>query len=286
MVEVVLLIQQLIASVTHILAKELTISVEPSVALFFRSVIASICFIAWLIFNRTQIKKVIVKDYFTLFILSLINVPINQFLFLISIKFTTPPNVALAYALAPIFVFGIAIIFLKESATLKKILGTILAVAGAIVLLSEHGFDFSSLGFRGDILALAASISWAIYTILNKNFARKYGATYSTALTSIGGTLLYLPIFYFFPVHYNINEISSMNWLQLLYLGIFTSAIAYAMWNWGLTKTDASKIAVFNNLQTIFTTLLSIIFLGYYLSLEFMIGGSMIIVGIYLTQKS
>jgi drug/metabolite transporter (DMT)-like permease len=199
---------------------------------------------------------------------------------------TSPPNVALAYALTPVFIFGIAIIFLKESASLKKIFGTSLAVIGAGILLSEHGYNFSSSGFQGDILALAASISWAIYTVLNKGFTRKYGTGYATALSSIGGTLLYLPIFYIYPVTYSLNEISMINWLQLLYLGIFTSAIAYAMWNWGLTKTEASKLAVFNNLQTIFTTLMSIFFLGYSLSNEFLVGGCMIIVGIYLTQKS
>lgn len=281
----VLLFQQFLASTTHIIAKNLTSEMQPAAILFFRVEIASIIFSAIVALRRGSIKRIEKKDFLMFIILGIINIPINQFLFFTSISLTTAPNVALAYALSPVFVFIIATIFFKEKISLLKTFGIISAIGGTILILSERGIGFHSQYFVGNLLALTASLSWAFYTVLGKDITIKYGAIYSNSLTSIIGFFVYIPIFLILPQSQSMTEPSFTNWLQVIYLALISSVVSYILWYWALKRADASKVSVFNNIQPILTTILAIIFFGQELSLIFAIGGLITIVGVLMTQK-
>jgi drug/metabolite transporter (DMT)-like permease len=277
-------IQQIIASFTHIIAKDVTTQLDPAVVLFFRSLLAAVFFTFWVLF-RSGWKKIDKKDILTFIILGALNIPINQYLFLVAIKITTAPNIALAYAVSPIFVFIIAHFFLKEKTTIMKFTGILIAVIGTGVLLAEQGFDFSSDVFVGNILGGLASLAWALYTIIGKNISRKYGAVYSTSISMQIGFVMYLIMFLFLPSKIDLSQITIANWFEIGYLGILTSGIGYALWYLVLQKIDASRISVFNNLQPLLTTFLAIIFLHQVLTLHFVLGGILILIGVYVTQK-
>lgn len=285
MIEIILIFQQLIASGTHVIAKGITEEIAPHTVLFYRSATAALVYLAWFFINKRKFKQIEKKDLWTLLLLAFLNIPLNQFLFFVSIELTTPPKVALAYALTPAFVFIIAAIFLKERATKLKLFGVILAIAGTFVVIFERGVDLSAGYFVGDLLALTASLSWAIYTVVGKNFSTKYGAIYSTGLSMIWGFFLYLPIYLILPAKTSIYAFSTINWLQILYLGVMTSGLGYALWYYALKKIEASKLSVFNNLQPIFTTIMTVIFFDFDLTITFVIGGIIIIAGVIMTQK-
>lgn len=277
--------QQVVASFSSIVAKDITQFQNPNLVLFLRALIAGLVYFVWILIYRKYQIKIEKKDYIKLIILGLINIPINQFLFFQAVQRTTPPNVSLAYALTPVFVFIIAIVYFKEKITLFKTLGIIVAIIGTIVLISEKGLKFSSEGFVGDILALLASLSWAFYTIIGKKMSEKYEPVYITALAMIIGFLLYLPIFLFMDIDINFSSFSTLNWIEVLYLGIFTSAVGYAIWYYALTKIDASKLSVFNNFQPALTAILSLLILGTPITMQFFVGGTLIVAGVFLTQK-
>lgn len=278
-----ILIQQLIASFTHIITKDLTFRHNPALILLFRCLIAGLIFCIYLIYKKQKFEK---KDIPILILLSILNIPINQFLFVVSIKFTSAPNVALAYALTPIFVLLISFPILKEKPTILKVAGILTAIIGTIMIITQNGIDLSSDTFLGDSFALLASISWGFYTVLGKKPSIKYGAINTTAFTMTCGALLYLPIFFISNNNLTQINIEVIDWLKIAYLGIFTSVIAYIIWYYALTKIEATKLSIFNNLQPVFTTLLSIILFSYAPTITFVIGGILIITGVIITQKA
>lgn len=280
-----LIIQQLIASGTHIIGKTLTQSVEPSVVLFFRALVVSSAYLIFFSLFQKFVKKIEKKDIWIFILMGLLNIPLNQFLFLNALERTSAPNVALEYALTPAFVLIIARIFLKEKLSKLKTIGVAVAISGTILILSEKGFDFNSNSFQGDIIGLMASFSWALYTIVGRKQSQKYGGVFSTGISMFLGTILYLPMFYFLDVDINLDKISTINWLQILYLGVMTAGVGYAIWYYALQKLEAGKVAVFNNIQPVFTTILAIIFLSHSPTIEFAIGGTLIVGGVILTQK-
>jgi drug/metabolite transporter (DMT)-like permease len=200
MTYILLLFQQLISSTTHIVGKSITTQVDPALVLLFRAGIASSIFLIVMLLFKERRRKIEKKDIWVFLLLGLINIPINQFLFLQAVKLTSPSNVALAYALTPAFVLIIAVLFLKERPKLINSIGIFVAIAGTVLVLAEKGFNFRSSQFLGDILGLLASISWAFYTILGKNITRKYGAIFSTTIAMVTGLILYIPVFLLVPV--------------------------------------------------------------------------------------
>lgn len=286
MIHFLILLQQVIASSTHIVAKGLTFGVVPSVVLFYRAAISCLVYIVWMSFKRKEIRKIDRKDIKYIIMLGIINIPLNQFLFLNAISMTTAPNVSLAYALTPAFVFVIAVVFLGERMNMLKTTGIVLAIIGAVILLSEKGFNFTSEGFKGDLLALSASFAWALYTILGKKITRKYGAIYATTLSMVTGFIFYIPIFFLLPGENNLTaDLTEMNLLGFLYLGAVTSGIGYAIWYYALTKIDASKLAVFNNLQPVLTAAMAFFIFDTPITLYFISGAVTVITGVVLTQK-
>lgn len=280
-----LIIQQLIASGTHIFAKTVTEQVPPPVVLFFRTLIVSTLYLAYLYIRRKSHIKFEKKDIWIFLFLGFLNIPINQFLFLTSLKYTSAPNVALAYALTPAFVLIMANIFLKESMTFIKTLGVAIAVFGQVLIIAQDGFELGSDTLKGNLLALTASFSWGLYTLIGRNLARKYGGIYSNGLAMIIGTVMFLPIFSFLPVTIELEQISTNNWLQILYIAVITSGVGYALWYVALQKIEASRVAVFNNIQPVFTTILAVIFMDEIITNVFLLGGVLIILGVFLTQR-
>ena len=285
MINIIVFLQQLIASSTHIVAKGITTDVEPAVVLLFRALIATSVYFIYLSIRKSSWKQIEPRDWWYVALLGILNIPINQFFFLIGISYTSAPNVSLAYALTPVFVFIIAAIFLKERVSALKIIGIAVAVAGAIVLLSEKGFNFSSDSMKGDIFALLASLSWGLYTIIGRNFSRKYGAIYSTALSMASGTFFFIPVFLVFGGSINFAQITVLNWGQIIYLGAITSGLGYGLWFYALKRMEASKLSVFNNFQPALTAILAFLIFGTQVTPYFLVGGTMIVIGVVLTQK-
>lgn len=281
----ILILQQLIASTTHIVAKSVVLNLSPTLILLLRASIASVTYLSTLVFRKSKLMRLEKRDVIPFLILGLINIPMNQFLFFKSLEFTSPANVALAYALTPAFVIVIAMIFLKEKATKLKLMGIIIAFAGTIFVLFEKGLDFKSDSFLGNGLALLASLSWAVYTVLGKKYVLKYGAIYTSAVTMVFGLLLYLPVFGFYGDITEISNVTTVDFLKIFYLGVITSGVGYALWYYSLKKLEASKVSVFNNLQPVLTTLMAVFFFDQLITIPFVLGGVLTITGVVLTQK-
>ena len=87
------------------------------------------------------------------------------------------------------------------------------------------------------------------------------------------------------PEQIHLEKFSTINWLQVFYLGAITSGVGYALWYYVLGKMDASKVSVFNNIQPILTAIFAFILFGTNVTAYFVVGGVLVIAGVYLTQK-
>lgn len=289
-----LFLQQLIAATTHVIAKSVTGEVHPVLVVLWRGVFTCLAYGTWFLLARSLVKRIERKDWPTLLLLGAINIPINQLLFIWGVKYTTAPNAALAYALTPMFVVIIGMMFFKDRPHGRRLLGLVLAVIGAIVVLLDRGASTSASHMLGNVMVLMASASWAVYTVMGRRVAVKYGPLYTTGLSFFTGLLLYLPVALLVPVatpmdpliYGTITQTALTSWAQLLYLGVITSGVGYAIWVWALTRLDSSQVSVFNNLQPVLTTILAFFLFGQVPSLIFVVGGVIALTGVIMTQRS
>jgi len=200
------LIFQLQASGTHIIAKSVTFDLAPPLLMLLRAGIAAFVYFIWMVFNKKKILRIEREDWSKVLLLGLLNIPLNQFLFLTAIKLTTAPNVSLAYALTPAFVLILAVSFFGEKSNFMKITGVIIAFIGTAFILFERGIDFTSDNFWGFVIVLVGSLCYALYTIVGRDFSLKYGALYSMGITMLAGFFLYLPIYFMTGVPFEISD--------------------------------------------------------------------------------
>ena len=279
----ILFIQSLVASGTHIVAKVIVVDIEPVTLTMMRSLLAAIVLVAVVIVRR-QRRTFAKSDYKPLLLLSFLAIPVNQFLFLSAIKLTTPANASLLYAATPAAVFLLSWLTGKETITGKKGSGIAIAFVGILIVVFERGLDFRSEYTIGNALLCIAVIAWALYTIHGQPLIQKYGAFEASAVTMILGTFMFVPIGIVGVVEYDYSTLTISHWGGLLYLSLGTSILAYFLWYYALGKIEASKVAIFTNLQPILTTVLAVFLLGQTITPAFLIGGSLALLGVVLTQ--
>jgi drug/metabolite transporter (DMT)-like permease len=71
--------------------------------------------------------------------------------------------------------------------------------------------------------------------------------------------------------------------IGVLYLGLVITALGYLVWNWGLTRTGASRAAIFITVQPIGGVLLGAALLHEPLTAFTLVGGALIVAGLWLT---
>ena len=72
----------------------------------------------------------------------------------------------------------------------------------------------------------------------------------------------------------------------ILYLAVLTSVVAYLLWYYALSRTEASKVAIFSNLQPAATAVAAWLLLDESLRWELAVGGVLILAGVRLTQRA
>jgi drug/metabolite transporter (DMT)-like permease len=278
-----LLVQQLIAGGTHIVAKAIVGDIEPVTLTLLRSTLTAALLMAFLLLKRPhwRIERI---DYLKLLWLSLLAVPVNQFLFFHGISRTTASNSALLFATTPVVVLVLSNLILREKLTWRKVLGVAVAVAGVSAVIFEHGFALDSGATYGNLVLLVSVISWAFLTIHGKPMVMKYGAPCITVFTLIIGMFLYLPVALHLGIHISLSSFSLMHWQGLLYFVVGTSIFSKLLWYLALARIDASKVAVFANIQPFVTTILAVILLGQEVTATFVVGGFVTIAGVVLVQ--
>jgi drug/metabolite transporter (DMT)-like permease len=278
-----LVFQQLIAGGTHIVAKATLHDVDPVTLTLLRSIVTACIMMVVMLLKepRWRIERV---DYVRLLWLSLLAVPINQFIFFYGISRTTASNAALLYATTPVVVLVLSRLILKESLTWKKVVGVIIALIGVTSVIFEDGFEMNSSHTYGNLLLVAAVFAWSLFTIFGKSLIEKYGAFYVTSLVLILGMVLYLPIGLLFGNRISLFSLSTSDWEGLVYFSIGTSFLGYFLWYYALGRMEASKVAIFSNAQPFLTTLLAVVFLSQSVSTTFILGGLVTISGVTLAQ--
>ncbi|EJR16866.1 DMT family transporter [Bacillus paranthracis] len=188
---------------------------------------------------------------------------------------------SLVTSATPAFIVIFAAIILKEKLTARRLLSTIIATIGVIIVI---GWDIE-IGsyFIGTIILVGAAITWALLSIYVKIASARFSSLVITTYA------IFFSLFFITPFmiwEFQSNPIEHMNLyvvLGVLYLGIVSTAGAFFLWNKGLELMDASIGSLFFFFQPIVGSLLGWLLLNETLSSNFFIGGILIICSVFIT---
>lgn len=217
-------------------------------------------------------------------LLGLLAGPVNQVLFFFGLRMSSAAHAALLYALTPLGVYCLALARGRERGSFRATLGILTALVGVVVLLLERGLASASGSILGDALIAAAVCAWVVYTTEGRPFAAEHGPMRATAWAMVAAALLSTPLMPFALQPVAAAQASLPAQACILYLAVLTSVVAYLLWYYALSHTDASKVAVFSNLQPPATALLAWALLGETLHWTLVVGGGLVLLGVRLTQ--
>ena len=201
--------------------------------------------------------------------------------------FTTATNTSLIVCSCPLFAILLFAVVYRHSEHISKVqaLGSVLACMGmAVVVLNGH--FVLHLSPLGDLLAFAACLCWAVYSLLMKPATEKYSTLFITRKVFFYGLLTIIPYYLIVPGFPSLDVLlrSDVLW-NLLFLGVVASMICYVAWNWVISRLGAVVATNWVYFNPITTILFAWWLLHEQITIWFLLGTVFILVGMYLADK-
>jgi len=239
---------------------------------------------------KARQRKLTIRDLWTFLYMGFFGVTMNQVCFTVGLRYTSVSHSAVIVGMGPIYTLILAVLFKLEKATWRKATGMMIAFAGIAAMASEKGISTHSPSVLGDAITMSGSIGFAMYVVLGKRLAGRYDALTMTAFSHYGGALIVLPVaiyraFTFGPAA-QWRGIPWAGWVAMVYMAVFSSAVAYVFYFWLLGYLEASQLTAFTYLLPVFATVLGILILGENGSRGQVLGGVLALSGVYWIESS
>lgn len=207
--------------------------------------------------DSEQIER---QDIFKLIVCGITGVAINQTLFLSGLALTSPINASIIVICTPVVVLIFSYFLLKESISLKKMIGVLLGLAGSIILIvGSSSSSSSSASLLGDLLICINVISYSFYLVYAKSLMKKYKPLTVIKWVFLFGLLAMLPVTFKDVWHTNWQSINLNNWLAISYVVLFATFGTYLLNIYALKKVNASVVGFYIYFQVIVNTILSVL---------------------------
>lgn len=254
------LVTILIWGTTFISTKLLLIDFTPIEILFFRFVLG---FVVLLIIFPYRMKLQHKKHELLFICAGLCGVTLYYLLENIALTMTLASNVGVISGMVPFSTALLTMLFLKdESLKGNFFAGFAMAMMG-IFLISYNGTANFQINPLGDILAIAATVVWAAYSVLTKKISSYgYHTIQTTRKVFLYGLILMLPVLFLSDFKLGLNRFTSpVNLFNFLFLGIGASALCFVTWNMAVSKLGAIKTSVYIYMVPVITVVTSMIVL-------------------------
>ncbi len=146
--------------------------------------------------------------------------------------------------------------------------------------------DFNNANVRrGDILVLIGAIFWALHIIYIGRLVSKFDLPFFIALLQnlVVATLSLFLVLIFEEI--NISKIK-LETFEILYAGILSGGVAFVLQLFGQRNINAAPAAIIMSMEGVFATISAWIILNQILGINNLIGCTLILFGVLLSQLS
>ena len=202
----------------------------------------------------------------------------------IGLHHTTATHAGLIYAASPIFILLIGVLFGGERLGVVQCLGVALAVLGVIVILTR-GAPQALLTFSfniGDLWVLAATVAWAVYSVLLKRRSLRIPTIPLFAAIAFAGIVCLAPFYAWETLAGRPVLLTAEAATSVLAVALIASVLAFSAYQQGIAVIGASRAGVFMYLMPVYAALLAVMFLGEQFRAFHAIGLSLILPGLAL----
>jgi drug/metabolite transporter (DMT)-like permease len=252
---------------------------------FYRFAFACVGLLPFALRHRPRLNR---REWRLLLIAAFFGIPVQYLVQFYGLSLTTVSHASLMVGSMPVLLGAAATLFTGERLDRVGWLALVSSTIGVVlIVLSRH----QSAGGKGpslvgDLLVLAALLVSLFWILMNKRLMERHPPAVITVYGVYSGALMMavwvlwqdgLP-----PVH----GVPVAAWLASAASGLFCTAGAILLWNWGIHHVPASRAAVFLNIEPMLGSFLGVKLLGDRLGPSAWVGGVLIVAAaITLTSR-
>lgn len=202
------------------------------------------------------------------------------------LKYTSATNTGWIISVTPLVLALLSFLFLKERIRVNQILGIVIATIGILLLVSKGDFSsFDWLSSVGDWLVLGSAHTWAIYTVVTRNVARRCHPLALTFAILVPSTVIMLTYMALTSDWQKFTNLPVEPLINLLFLGICGTALGHWFWQEGVARLGAARSGIFLYLEPIATMSLALPYLGEVYSSFTLFGGVLVLSGLFVAER-
>jgi drug/metabolite transporter (DMT)-like permease len=270
-------------SFSFIWFKEANKTFYPLTIVFIRLTFSAVLLSLYLFFTKNFMK--IQKPDRKLFIMLALFEPFFYFLGeSFGLTYVSATVCSVFISTIPVFATIGAWLIFRERLKIINYAGIILSFIGVLIfILNRDGsisFNIRGLGFL--FLAVISAVG---YNLTLSRLVGNYSPVYIVNVQNVIGSVLFLPLFIFLDFrHFAATPFTFNMFKPIIELAVFASCGAFILFAFSVRHMGITRANVFSNIIPIFTALFSFIILGEKLTMQNIIGMSVVIAGLFMSQ--
>ena len=260
------------------------IPLSSSLVALVRGVIGSLFLLLVCLLTKRTLNKKAMKQNLLLLALSGAGIGFNWILLFEAYNYTSVATATLCYYLAPILVILASPVVLKEKLTPKKILCTLVALIGMVLVSGVVEADFSGITeLKGIFFGLAAAVLYASVILMNKKMPGV--PSYDKTIFQLGLASIALLPYVLLTENWGIVSLTPTALILLLVAGIIHTGIAYWLYFGSMDHLPSHTVALLSYIDPILAIFLSVLLLQEPMTLSAGLGAVMILGAAYISEK-
>jgi len=196
-------------------------------------------------------------------------------------------RVALIFATAPLAALLMETTIDRRRLGLVRLGAVLMAVIGVAVALSEDplGPGGRADAWVGDVAVLGSALCAALCSVLYRPYLARYPAVAVSAVAMFASVLALLPATAVVGWSVHTVVLATGAWTVIVAIGV-SSGVGYYLWLWALTRERSTEVTMFLALSPLTAAVLGALLLGEVISARLSIGVVLVVVGLWLAQRS
>jgi drug/metabolite transporter (DMT)-like permease len=271
---------------TFIAGRYITRDVGPFSAGFLRFTVASVLLLLLVRRAEGRLPSIEKGQVIPLILLGMTGVFAYNVFFFKGLKLIHAGRASVIIANNPIVIALFAGLIFRERLTVLKVMGIVLSVIGAIIVVSKGQVAEvfrGGIGW-GEIFIFCCVASWGCFSLIGKVVMTHLSPLVAVAYSSAVGAAALLVPAWLEGMFTDISHYTLLDWLGIVYLGIFGTVIGFVWYYEGIKAIGPTKAGQFINFVPPSAIVLAFFILGEPMTSSLLLGALFVMTGVYITN--
>jgi len=265
--------------------------IPPFTLAFIRFFVASLIFLPFALVHIREVKRIYWRH---LVIGAVLGISITVGFFFVGLEMAPSINANIIGSVGPLFLYLMSRKVLHEKPHPQIIRGMLVAFFGVLFIIFApliKAASFHTLSgadgwqtFLGNGAFFIAMIGNSMFSIENKQIVEKIHSYTITGLQFFIGSLAFIPFMFMELQSWHFSEMTGKGWFGVIYAVFISSALAYVLLNYALSKMHVQETGIFSYVAPIAAVPVAFFLLGEVPDIFFLIGSGFIILGIIVAE--